>query len=336
MNIKTIKLHPFLSFMLGTPLLLFSLLIYAPTSHAQQSEGWQTWVQQLRQDAIAQGISANVFDNAFVNMDGPNQQILHFDHTQPEKRISFIQYRSTRIDPLRIRMGRSAFQNNQSLLTKIGNDYGVDPCVVTAIWGIETSYGHYMGDYPVITSLATLAYGSDRQDYFRSELLIALHILNDGQVPYSKFKGEWAGASGYPQFMPSSWQKYAVDYNNNGRKDIWTSTPDGLASLANYLSQNGWQINQPWAIEVVLPDNFDSNLLGIGIVKTVSAWTNLGVTPSENFSLPQQTLSASIVQPNGGPAFMVFNNFNTLLKYNNSVYYACSVGYLADKICGRQ
>lgn len=317
--------------------LFITLFLGIPTlSHAQQSLSWQQWRQQLRQEAISQGISPNLFDGTVGNMSGPIQQILYFDRTQPEKRISYIQYRNTRIDPLRIKMGRSAYQKHQQLLTQIGNDYGVDPCLVTAIWGIETSYSNYMGGFPVITSLATLAYGSDRTDFFRSELLIALHILNDGHVSYSNFKGEWAGASGIPQFMPSSWQKYAVDYQRDGHKDIWRSTPDGLASIANYLLMSGWRANQPVAIEVDIPAGFNENLKGLNIVKTVNEWQSLGITSSGEIQLPQQNYSASIVQPNGGPAFMVFNNFNALKNYNGSLFYDCAVNYLANKICGRQ
>lgn len=323
-------------FVLLTLILVTLFITYPAISFAQQTLSWQQWRQQLRQDALSQGISPNVFDSTVGNMSGPVQQILFFDRTQPERRISYIQYRNTRIDPLRIKMGRSAYQKNQQLLSQIGNNYGVDPCLVTAIWGIETSYSHFMGGYPVITSLATLAYGSDRADYFRNELLIALHILNDGHVSYSNFKGEWAGASGIPQFMPSSWQKYAVDYQRDGHKDIWKSTPDGLASIANYLLMSGWRANQPVAIEVNLPNGFNENLKGLNIVKTVNEWQSLGVTSSGELALPQQNYSASIVQPNGGPAFMVFNNFSALKNYNGSLFYDCAVNYLANKICGRE
>ncbi len=334
---RTMKKIGTLSFTCIISFIFISTLLITPTScYAQQTLNWQQWQNQLRVDAISQGISTKIFDNTVGQMNGPDQQILYFDKTQPEKRISYINYRNTRIDSLRIKMGRSAYQNHYQLLNQIGSDYGVDPCIVTAIWGIETSYGHYMGNYPVINSLATLAYDSNRPDYFRSELLIALHILNDDQVSYSNFKGEWAGASGVPQFMPSSWQKYAVDYDHTGRKDIWRSTPDGLASIANYLAMSGWHANQPVLIEVNLPDSFDENLMGLNVVKSVNDWQTLGVTSANNASLPPQNLSASIIQPNGGPAFMVFNNFNALQNYNGSLFYDCAVNYLADKICQRQ
>jgi membrane-bound lytic murein transglycosylase B len=164
---------------------------------------------------------------------------------------------------------------------------------------------------------------------------LALHILNDGHVTLAHFKGEWAGASGQPQFLPSSWRRYAVDYDGDGRKDIWESKPDVFASVANYMKQNGWQANEPWAIEVKLPSNFDMSLQGKTIVKPVSEWNAMGVRTLNNQALPYQQLTASIVQPVGGPVFLAFPNYKMILRYNNSIYYAGAIGYLADKICNR-
>lgn len=312
--------------------LFFLMMGSVKLSYAQD---WIQWVQALRQEAIIQGIRPAIFDAAFAGVT-PNQTVLHLDKHQPERRLTFLQYRNTRIDPLRVKLGRIEYKRYQSLMGNIGRDYSVDPCFITAFWGIETSYGHYLGHFPVVRALATLAYDNRRSDYFRKELLIALHILNEGHVSLDKFKGEWAGASGQPQFMPSSWQRYAVDYEGNGRKNIWTSYPDAFASIANYLHLNGWQPRQPWAVQVSLPANFSANWLGLNITKPVSEWLRLGVTAvnSQNLS-DDKDLSASIVKPDGGPDFMVFNNFKVLLKYNNSIFYAASVGYLADKICGR-
>jgi membrane-bound lytic murein transglycosylase B len=187
----------------------------------------------------------------------------------------------------------------------------------------------------VIRSLATLAYDSNRKDFFRKELFLALHILNDGHVSMANFKGEWAGASGQPQFLPSSWGKYAVDYDGDGRKDIWESKPDVFASVANYMKQNGWQAGEPWAIHVKLPAHFDSALEGKTIIKPVSEWNAMGVRTLSGEPLPYQQLSASIVQPLGGPVFLAFPNYKMILRYNNSIYYAGAIGYLADKICNR-
>jgi membrane-bound lytic murein transglycosylase B len=315
-------------------LILFVLAINTGVA-ATNALSWSDWVQGVRQEALTQGINAALFDKLFAEIPAPHPTVLHLQKTQPEKRITFLKYRSSRIDPLRIRLGKQEYRKHQVLLEQIGHTYHVDPCAITAIWGIETSYGHYMGDFSVIRALATLAYQSERSEYFRNELLIALHILNEGHITPEKFKGEWAGASGHPQFMPSSWRKYAIDYEQDGHKDIWGNKADALASLANYLKENGWQEGQPWAIEVQLPDNFAEENLGLKQIKTVDAWLNLGIKPLSSIPAGQSEILASIVKPNGGPAFMVFNNFRVFMKYNNSVFYAGSVGYLADQICSR-
>ena len=159
--------------------------------------------------------------------------------------------------------------------------------------------------------------------------------MNDGQVSLQQFKGEWAGASGQCQFLPSSWGKYAVDYDGDGRKDIWTSKPDVFASIANYMKQNGWRSGEPWAIHVKLPANFDNALQGKTIIKPVTEWNAMGVRTLDGKPLPYQHLNASIVQPNGGPAFLAFPNYKMILRYNNSIYYAGAIGYIADKVCKR-
>ncbi len=192
-----------------------------------------------------------------------------------------------------------------------------------------------MGEFPVIKALSTLAYDSDRAPYFRSELLIALHILSEGHVSAEHFKGEWAGASGHPQFMPSSWRKYAVDYDKDGHKDIWGDYADAFASIANYLSKNGWHRGQPYVIPVQLPASLTEADTGLKITKTAADWLSLGVKPETELSSQALNLPAAIIRPTGGPDYMVFNNFRVIMKYNNSIFYAGSVGYLADKICSR-
>ncbi|OGT31359.1 MAG: lytic transglycosylase [Gammaproteobacteria bacterium RIFCSPHIGHO2_12_FULL_35_23] len=313
-------------------LCFFTSILYADIP--SQTQSWTSWVADLREQALSEGVRPELFDQLFANME-PGKVQLNLKKTQPERRLTFLEYRKTRIDPYRIKIGQNKFQANNQLFTDLGDSYQVDPCFVAAIWGIETSYGNYLGSFSVIHSLATLAYGSDRYEFYRQELLDALQILNEGHVSIADFKGEWAGASGHGQFLPSSWFKYAVDYDNDGKKDIWKSLPDALASIANYLQQNGWQAGQPWGIAVNLPDNFDQGLIGLSIQKPISYWTQLGVEPQPGYQLPTQDLEASVIYPDGGPAFLVFNNFRVLLRYNNSTYYAASVAYLADQICRR-
>ncbi|MFT4059808.1 MAG: lytic murein transglycosylase [Legionella sp.] len=299
-------------------------------------DNWNQWVANVRSEALSQGISPEIFDNAFRDIREPSHQIKGLLRSQPEHRLTFMKYRSTRVDNYRIAIGRKEFKKNQAVLGDISKKYGVNPCFIVSFWGMETSYGTYMGNFPVIKALATLAYDSNRKEFFRKELFIALRILNEGHVSLADFKGEWAGASGQPQFLPSSWVRYAVDYDGDNRRDIWKSKPDVFASIANYMKQNGWQDGEPWAIQVKLPAKFDMTLEGKNTVKPVSEWSALGVRTEEGKELPYQNLQASIVQPYGGPTFMTFPNYKMILHYNNSIYYAGAIGYLADKICQGQ
>lgn len=297
-----------------------------------QTQSWSSWLADVRKEALAQGISPATLQAALADVHEPSRQVKGLARSQPEHRITYIKYRNTRVDSYRIAVGKREYKKNKALVDEIARKYGVDPYFIISFWGMETSYGTYMGNFPVIKSLATLAYDSNRRDFFRRELFIALRILNEGHVTLDRFKGEWAGASGQPQFLPSSWVKYAVDYDGDGRKDIWTSKPDVFASIANYMKINGWQAGEPWGIYVKLPAKFDKSLEGKTIVKPVSEWTALGVRTENGEPLPHPELLASIVQPNGGPVFLAYPNYKMILRYNNSIYYAGAVGYLADKI----
>jgi membrane-bound lytic murein transglycosylase B len=313
-----------ISWMLG---MLISMASAA--QHGEQRSDWERWVQELRHEALAKGIRPEIFDTAFRGVH-PSKRVQHFERSQPEKRLTYGEYRQSRIDPYRITLGRREYKKHQVLLEKIGAQYQVNPCVITALWGMESSYGRFRGDFPVIASLATLAYEGRRKSFFRSELFLALKIVNDQHVSLANFKGEWAGASGQTQFLPSSWYKYAVDYNGDGRKDIWNTLDDVLASIANYLKKNQWHDNEPWVVETTLPEDFDENLFGVENKRSLSEWLELGVEVPEH--LPSH-LQAAIIMPHGGPALLAFHNFNVIKTYNNSTFYAGSVGYLADKIC---
>jgi len=315
-------------------LLLLGLAVMS-TSLFAAAQNWNQWFSEVRKEALSQGISPQLFDEAFAGMHEPSRKVKGLSRSQPEHRLTFEKYRNSRVDNYRIAIGRKELDRNHELLTNIGKEFGVDPCFIVSFWGMESSYGSYMGNFPVIKSLATLAYESNRPEFFRKELFLALHILNDGHVSLEKFKGEWAGASGQPQFLPSSWMKYAVDYDGDGRKNIWDSKPDVFASIANYMKKNGWKANQPWAITVKLPANFDMNLEGKKIVKPTSEWNDMGVRTQSGEPLPFPELQASIVKPLGGPVFLIYPNYRMILRYNNSIYYAGAVGYLADKICKR-
>ena len=312
-------------------LALAVLMLFSRIAFADQQ--WTKWVSGVREEALQQGISPNVFDDAFANINEPSRQVKSLMRSQPEHRLTFMKYRTTRADSYRIAIGRKQYQKNKVLLEEIGQKYGVNPCFIVSFWGMETSYGTYMGNFPVVKALATLAYDSKRKEVFRKELFLALRILNEGHVTLDNFKGEWAGASGQPQFLPSSWVRYAVDYDGDGRKDIWESKPDVFASIANYMKQNGWQSGEPWAIQVKLPPKFDMSMEGKNTIKSVADWNALGVRTESGEPLPYKDLQASVIQPFGGPTFLAFPNYRMILRYNNSIYYAGAIGYMADKIC---
>lgn len=318
----------------GFRIIIGALLILPQFVMANQ-QSWSSWVADVRKEALDQGISPTVFDEAFAGIREPSRQVKGLARSQPEHRLTFNKYLHSRADNYRIAMGRKHYAKNKELLENVGQHFGVDPCFIVSFWGMESSYGTYMGNFPVVKSLATLAYDSNRRDFFRKQLFLALRILNDGHVTLDHFKGEWAGASGQPQFLPSSWVEFAVDYDGDGRKDIWESKPDVFASIANYMKKNGWQTNQPWAVQVKLPPKFDMNLEGKTVVKPVSEWSALGVRTEKGEALPFPELEASIVQPNGGPVFLAYPNYKMILRYNNSIYYAGAIGYMADRICNR-
>lgn len=317
-------------------LLTICLLFFTSEVCLASSQSWRDFVAEIRKEALSQGISPQTFDAAFANVHEPSRKVKGLSRSQPEHRLTYQKYLKSRVDSYRIAIGRKQYKQHQKVADEIGQRYGVDPCFIMSFWGMETSYGSYMGNFPVIPSLATLAYDSKRKKFFHKELLLALHILDEGHVSLRDFKGEWAGASGQPQFLPSSWVKYAVDYDGDGRKDIWKSKPDVFASIANYMKLNGWRENEPWAVYVKLPHNFDMKLEGKSITKPVSEWANLGVKAVDGKPLPYPNLQASIVKPYGGPVFLAYPNYKMILRYNNSIYYAGAIGYLADKICRRE
>jgi membrane-bound lytic murein transglycosylase B len=302
---------------------------------AQASAAWDEFVTQVKADAKARGVSNGTLNRAMATVREPNRKVISQIRSQPEKKETFLRYRARRADAARIRIGKQKYRKHRALLQQIEQRYGVDACVVTAIWGLETAYGGYMGNFPVIQSLATLAFDSHRKDFFRGQLLQALQILDEGHITLDRYRGEWAGASGHPQFLPSSWLNYAVDFNGDGRKDVWSSIPDALASIANYLAKNGWKTGQPWGIEAQLPAGFDQGLIEGRSEKPVSAWQAMGIQLLENVPHDPSAM-ATIVNPHGGPAFVAFPNFRTIMTYNRSTYYAGTIGWTADKICGRK
>lgn len=312
--------------------ILCSWLLWIIPVVSMASPAWHAFLRDVRAEAIQAGVQPSTADRIIHTLHEPSRKVLKYDRNQPEKRLTFLKYRNTRADAYRIKIGHKKVAQNKKLLNKIGREYGVNPCFIASFWGLETSYGNYMGKFPVLQSLATLAFDSRRSAFFRKELIIAMEIVDQGHVDLKKFVGEWAGASGQPQFLPSSWKKFAVDYNGNGKRDIWKEKSDIYASIANYLRMNGWESGAPWAIIVQTPANFPSSLMTRKVKKPVSAWLHMGVKPIKH-ALPAASRMASIIRPYGGPTMMIFNNFDVIMRWNRSTYYAGTVGYMAEKLC---
>ncbi len=300
---------------------------------AQNLQPFAEWLAELRAEAREQGISEATLDAALADVK-PIIRVVELDRKQPEVTQTFAQYMEMRVTPALAEEGRAALDRHRELLEVVARKYGVQPRFIVALWGVETRYGKYGGSFPVVTSLVTLAYDGRRGDYFRRELLNALRILDEGHIAPERMTGSWAGAMGQNQFMPSSFIRFAVDHDGDGRRDIWNTPADVFASAANYLARSGWRSDQTWGRPVRLPEGFDANLAGHGVIKRLSAWQRLGVRRENGDDLPIRDLKASVLLPGGedGPAFVVYDNYRTILKWNRSDYFGMSVGRLADLI----
>lgn len=322
-------MHILLTFILTTFLLL-------PTSADGATQSFEQWLFELRAEALQRGISKNIVAQALSNIE-PKERIIELDRKQPEGRLTFAQYYKRVINKKRVSEGRRLFRKHKALLNKVSEQYGVQPQYLVALWGIETSYGNNTGGFGVVEALATLAYDGRRSEFFRKELFSALEILNQGHISPARMKGSWAGAMGQNQFMPSSFQNLAIDFNKDGRKDIWTSLPDVFGSSANYLSSNGWKEDERWGRRVKITQTISDNKLGLDTKKTLAQWQSIGVRLPNGASLPNiDGFMASLIQPDGAgtDAFLVYDNYRVIMRWNRSIYFATSVGLLADQIAG--
>jgi len=312
---------------------LLALILMAAPALAQQD--FAAWRAELRAEALAAGISPATFDRAFVDV-APIPRIIELDRAQPERTITFEQYRTRVVTDGRARQGRQLMEANRALLDEVAAKYGVQKRFLVALWGIETSFGGYTGGFPVIASLATLAYDGRRSAYFRRELMEALAILEAGHIAPEDMNGSWAGAMGQAQFMPSTFRKFAQDHDGDGRIDIWGSKPDVFASAANYLAKVGWRDDLTWGREVRLPAGFDPAQADLAVVRRLPEWQTAGLRRADGSNLPTRDIPASVVLPdgNGGRAYVVYDNYRALLRWNRSFYFATSVGLLADRLAG--
>ncbi|MCF8990156.1 lytic murein transglycosylase, partial [Pseudomonas carnis] len=249
------------------------------------------------------------------------------------------EYLDGALSPVRVRNGQALLVKYADILQSIEQRYGVDRQALVSVWGMESNFGAFQGNNSVIRSLATLAYEGRRPAFAQAQLLAALQIIQHGDIQADQMKGSWAGAMGQTQFIPTTYNTHAVDFDGDGRRDIWNSPSDALASTAHYLQSSGWQKGQPWGVEVQpLPSGFDYSLADGGVRKTVAQWLQLGIQLPPGVSLPANVdqLSAALLLPAGyrGPAFLVLDNFRPILKYNNSSSYALAVGLLSERFGG--
>lgn len=294
------------------------------------------WVAELRKEALGQGISDATLDSALTGIT-PIERIIELDRRQPEFTQTFWRYLDLRVNEKRITRGKALLAQHADLLKAVEEKYQVQPRFLVSFWGLESNFGDHFGGYPVVQAVATLAYDPRRSRFFRSQLLDALRILDRGDITAGKMRGSWAGAMGHLQFIPSTFVRYAVDEDGDGRRDIWNSLPDVFGSAANYLSRIGWRGGETWGREVRLPEDFDVQLASLRIKKSIGEWQALGVRTMDGNPLPEKDIAGSIVLPQGhqGPAFIVYNNFRRILNWNRSILYAVSVGHLADRLVGQ-
>ncbi len=293
------------------------------------------WRAGFRERALAQGIRREVFDAAFAGV-GVNAEVVRLDSRQAEFTKPIWDYLDSAASPTRVETGRAKAAELSDTMAAIEARYGVDPQVVLAIWGMESNFGANRGTIPVVESLATLAYEGRRRSFAEEQLVGALRILQSGDVDPSHMVGSWAGAMGHTQFIPTSYLSYAQDFTGDGRRDVWSDNPrDALASAANYLAKSGWQHGRPWGLEVRLPAGFNYGSADASNRRPVADWTARGVTRLNGAPLPDHG-SAAIIAPAGarGPAFVVYQNFYVIKKYNNATSYAMGVGHLGDRIAG--
>lgn len=290
------------------------------------------WRQGLRSEALAAGIDGTLFDRVFADI-SPDPGVLKADSSQPEFTRPVWEYLDGAVSPSRIGRGRVLLAQHNAVLQRIEQRYGVEPQVLVAIWGLESNFGNNIGSHSVIRSLATLAFEGRRQSFWRSQLLAALQILQNGDIAAERMVGSWAGAMGQTQFMPTTYNQHAVDFDDDGKRDLWNSSTDALASAAHYLQASGWQRGQPWGFEVRLPVGFDYALADPEQRRSLAAWAELGVRPFAPTGAAASA-RANLVLPAGhrGPAFLLLDNFRSILKYNNSTSYALAIGLLADNL----
>jgi membrane-bound lytic murein transglycosylase B len=318
-----------------------------PVQARSDKGSFEQYAASLKQEALDKGYSKTLINEVFASLKHYKSAVVA-DKKQPEFTETLDTYLPKRISKQRIALARKYYKEHQQELESIGQKYGVQPRFIVALWGLESSFGKFMGNYSVPSALATMAYDGRRESFFKSEFFLALDILQQGHVKLADMKGSWAGAMGQSQFMPSAFMSYAQDGDGDGHINIWQSRTDAFASIANYLKTRGWDNSQTWGREVKVPNNFDfSYVIPKGSKdrtqwlqwwakseRSLAAWQSLGVRTTEGKALPKRDIKAALVMPDDeqGRVYLAYSNYQTLMHWNRSYYFVTSVGYLADLI----
>ena len=327
---------------LRSPSLLAALLTLAcasPFAHAQTSPDnsaeFQACLNRLQPMASAKGVRSSTFERLTEGLE-PDMSVIEKLDYQPEFRSPIWDYLSGLVDDERVADGKAMLTQYADTLKRVEQQYGVDPATVVAVWGVESDFGRTFGKYPLVQSLGTLSCFGRRQSYFRGELFSAMRIVQKGDVPLERLVGSWAGAFGHTQFMPSTFERLAVDFDGDGRADLMDNANDALASTANFLKKAGWRTGQPWGMEVKLPAGFDTSAEGRRSKRAISTWEARGVTSVDGSPLPTSAGNAGLLTPAGptGPAFLVFRNFDAIYSYNAAESYGLAIAHLSDRLRG--
>lgn len=347
--------------LISSLLLLLILLPLLNTSVAQETnlvkedQAFTLWLDNLRQEALDKGISLPTITSAFSEITPPVKRIIQNDRNQAEVIQTYSHYLNARVSRWKKDKGRQLFAEHYTLLSNIAHDFGVQPRFILAIWGMETNYGTFPIKEPIFNALATLAYDNRRAAFFRAQFLAALKILDSGFPTYDKMTSSWAGAMGQPQFIPESYLQLAVDYDGDGKRDIWDTKADVFASIANYFKSRGWQADQTWGRPVLLPENGEKTLAGIqaegltpdkyckrfrsiGVWRDLQTWQKLGVRRADGSDLPTRSIPAALIMADSGDnkGYIVYRNFCTIMSFNPAFKYALSIGLLSDTLEYRQ
>lgn len=311
------------------------ILLSAAPFCVQAQTDFSACLSRLERTALDDGIRPSTVETVLASVQ-PREAVIRADRNQPEFLASFADYLGRRVTDERVARGRELYAQHRALLEGLTRRYGVPGHYVVAFWGLETNYGSYLGNVPVFDSLSTLACDRRRGEYFTDQFVDALRIVDRGDVEHDAMLGSWAGAMGQTQFMPSSYLRYAVDGDGDGRADLWGSTADALTSAANFLSQIGWRPGERWGREVLLPEGFDFTLAGRDRPRELGEWRDLGVTDAAGRPIPSIDMQGAVIVPSGsdGPAFLVYDNFDVIMRWNRSEFFALAVGHLADRVAG--